>query len=261
MNWGYHNGEEENKIQHEDSLVLSQAQINQVLPEASLWEIEKFSLQLYRKNISAVPGGLAGKDIADVSCGKGGGIRMLSELGAVGDKAEPRTTVGMDFSPVNISECKENYTSEGKRRPAGLSFQQGSATHMPFADGSKDVIVSVEASHCYPSKLQFLKEAHRSLKPDGRLCIIDFMRDFQYDDYKRWIEEAGLVLERDESVTKEVLRASAKVSAEKEAIIEERSPFYMKYFARRFFNTADSVTFNKFASGVYDYRWFTIRKA
>lgn len=261
MNWGYHNGEEENKQQLQDSLVLSKEQIMQVLPDCSLWEVEKFSLQLYRKNISAVPGGLAGKDLADVSCGKGGGIRMLSELGSVGDKTEPKTTVGMDFSPVNVAECKASYTSEGKRRPVGLSFTQGSATHMPFADASKDVIVSVEASHCYPSKLAFLKEAHRSLKPDGRLCVIDFMRENQYADYKRWIEEAGLVLERDESVREEVLRASAKVSAEKEAIIEERAPWYMKYFARRFFNTADSVTFNKFASHVYDYRWFTIRKA
>jgi ubiquinone/menaquinone biosynthesis C-methylase UbiE len=261
MNWGYHWGDDlENKVQTEDSMVLTKAQIEQVLIGASsdLWEVEKFSLQLYRKNVSAVPGGLSGKDVADVSCGKGGGIRMLSELGMVGDSKGPNSVVGMDFSPVNIAECNESY-KEGVR-PACLSFQQGSAIDIPFDDESKDVIISTEASHCYPSKLLFLQHVKRVLRKNGRLCIVDFMRDHQYAAYKEAIKEAGLVMEKDESILEEVIRASRKVSAVKEKYIETRLPWYMHYFAKRFTNTADSVTFHKFVSKTYDYRWFTIKK-
>jgi ubiquinone/menaquinone biosynthesis C-methylase UbiE len=261
MNWGYHWGDElENKVSTEDSMVLTKAQIEQVLIGASsdLWEVEKFSLQLYRKNVSAVPGGLAGKDVVDVSCGKGGGIRMLSELGMVGDKKGPNSVVGMDFSPVNIGECNESYR-EGVR-PACLSFRQGSAIDMPFEDESKDVIISTEASHCYPSKFLFLQHAKRVLRKNGRLCIVDFMRDHQYAAYKEDIKKAGLVMEKDESILEEVIRASRQCSAVKEKLIEERMPIFMHYFAKRFTNTKDSVTFNKFVTKTYDYRWFTIKK-
>jgi len=257
MNWGYHCGDEENKQHKGDHLVLTKQQVKQVLPDCSMWETEKFSLQLYRKNVSAVKGGLAGKDIADVSCGKGGGIRMLAELGAVGDKKRPASVVGMDYSPVSVDDCNRNYPMD--RRPDNLTFVHGSAEAMPFADNSKDVIISTEASHCYPSKLKFLKEAKRCLKPGGRLCIVDFMRVHQYEDYKRFIIEAGLELETDESVLKEVIRASRTVSAHKVELIEKKMPRFLWSLSKRFANTADSVTFQKFTSGVYDYRWFVIK--
>lgn len=261
MNWGYHCNEQsdEEKRDSYKTFELSEKQImKQVLPGvcSDIWQVEKFSLQLYRKNVSAVKGGLAGKDVADVSCGKGGGIRCLSELGAGGDKKTPNSVIGMDFSPVNVRECQTSYDGQIDH----LSFQCGSAEKMPFEDNSKDVIVSVEASHCYPDKIKFLKEAKRVLRKGGRLCIVDFMRmEKEVDNYRKLIADAGLVLERDETILPEVIAASRKCSAVKVALIERLMPRYMWYLSKRFCNTADSVTFHKFTSGVYDYRWFVIK--
>lgn len=182
---------------------------------------------------------------------------MLAELGAVGDTERPKSVIGMDFSPVSVADCDVSYPMD--RRPDNLKFKCGSAEAMPFEDNSKDVIISTEASHCYPTWSTFLKEAKRCLKPGGRLCIVDFMRANTYEKYKKMIADEGLELERDETILQEVIRASRQVSANKVALIEERMPRCLWYLSKRFANTADSVTFKKFTSGVYDYRWFVIK--
>lgn len=140
MNWGYHAPEED-------------------FPEDL--GPERFPLQLY---LSLVRGAaLEGREIAEISCGRGGG---LAEVHA---RIGPASSVGVDLTPGNIALCREHFG----QRP-GLRFEVGDAMDLPFAEGSLDALLSVEASHCYPDQDQFIREAARVLRPGGWLLWTDF---------------------------------------------------------------------------------------
>lgn len=46
---------------------------------------------------------------------------------------------------------------------------QGDADRLPFADGTLDVVINVEASHYYPNFPRFFAGFARVLRPGGHL--------------------------------------------------------------------------------------------
>ena len=106
--------------------------------------------ELYGAVAGAVP--LAGKDVLEVGCGRGGGTAYVFERFA------PRTLTGVDLARSAIRSASRRY---GR---TGLTFVAGDAEQLPLADGSFDVILSVESSHCYPEMRRFLREARRVLR-------------------------------------------------------------------------------------------------
>jgi SAM-dependent methyltransferase len=140
MNWGYDDGRE------------------LVPPSAP----ERLPLQLYRHLVEGTP--LAGKVVVDVSCGCGGGLAHLARA------CVPAEAIGLDFAPGNVSICRRML---GDAAP-NLSFRVGDAEAIPLPAGSADVVLSVEASHCYGDVARFLDEARRVLRPRGHLLWADF---------------------------------------------------------------------------------------
>jgi ubiquinone/menaquinone biosynthesis C-methylase UbiE len=55
------------------------------------------------------------------------------------------------------------------------------ASHIPFEDKSVDVIFLLSAAHeirNHEEKIQFLSECHRICKPDGKVVMVEHLRDF-----------------------------------------------------------------------------------
>ena len=94
------------------------------------------------------------KRVLEVSCGHGGGASYLTRY------LKPAEYVAMDLNPAAIEYCR------GRHAVTGLKFMQGDAMNLPFAAESFDIVINVEASHCYPDFSQFLKEVVRVLKPN-----------------------------------------------------------------------------------------------
>ena len=95
----------------------------------------------------------AGTVMLDVACGPG----LVSAAAA----ARGARVAGVDFSP--------NMVTEARRRNPGLTFQEGDAEALPFADASFDAVVIGFGLHHFPLPGRAIAEARRVLRPGGRL--------------------------------------------------------------------------------------------
>ena len=120
-------------------------------------EPDRYGIQLYDRVARARI--LEGLDVLEVGCGRGGGASFLF------DRHRPATFVGVDLSESSIAHCTERYG-----RP-GLRFVVGDAEHLPFADGSFDVVLNVESSHLLSGR-EPLSRRGRAGAPPGRRAAL-----------------------------------------------------------------------------------------
>lgn len=107
-------------------------------------------------------GPVAGKQILEVACGRGGFVRELTLAGA--------RVAGCDFSlsAVRIAKSKLDQNRSGTVR-SGLV--QGDAQKLPFANASFDIVVSCETIEHVPDAQSAVSEMYRVARPGGRLFL------------------------------------------------------------------------------------------
>lgn len=98
-----------------------------------------------------------GKDVLDVACGEGYGSFSIASVA--------RSVVGVDISDETIKHASVTY------QQSNLTFCQGSAVALQFADASFDVVVSFETIEHLAEQAQMLMEINRVLRPGGVLVI------------------------------------------------------------------------------------------
>lgn len=107
----------------------------------------------------------AGGHVLDVGCGAG----VDALVAAVYVGLEGRVT-GLEFSPEMRQRAQANAALAGA---GNVSFQQGGAEALPFADVSFDLLLSNGVYNLVLKKRLALAEACRVLRPGGRLQIAD----------------------------------------------------------------------------------------
>lgn len=83
---------------------------------------------------------------------------------------ETHTMEATDFSPDMIAQAKR----ESRFPSAKLHFSVQDMFHLPYADGSFDVVIVANALHIVPEPEQALREIRRVLKDDGVLIAPTF---------------------------------------------------------------------------------------
>ncbi|XP_027879387.1 uncharacterized protein LOC114148360 [Xiphophorus couchianus] len=101
------------------------------------------------------PFGLA----VDVGCGSGQGTRILSKHFA--------SVVGTDVSPAQLEVALQ------QAKEPNITYRQCVAEELPFADSSADLVTAMSAFHWF-DRPRFLQEAHRVLKPQGCLALLNY---------------------------------------------------------------------------------------
>ncbi|MEO7413468.1 MAG: phthiotriol/phenolphthiotriol dimycocerosates methyltransferase [Opitutaceae bacterium] len=210
-------------------------------------EPNRASIQLYHHVAS--PADLRGKKILEISCGHGGGASFLART------CRPAAYTGLDLNPSGIAFCRQRH-----RHVEGLNFVQGDAQNLPFADATFDVVVNVEASHCYPSFPRFLQEVSRVLRPGGDFAYTDFRFRSQWTEWENAISSTPFQMRQAREINAEVLRGMDRNSGRSLALILRHLPAFMHGLGRDFAGVKGSRVYTAIQDRVASYRSWHFEK-
>ena len=209
-------------------------------------EPNRTSIQLYHRVAGAVP--LGGRDVLEVSCGRGGGARFVAQyLG-------PRRLVGLDLTESAVAFCARHHRREG------VNFVCGNAQRLPFPDGAFDAVLNVEASHCYPDVTRFFAEARRVLRSSGYLLYADLRGDWDYAKWREQIAESGFEIVEEEEITPFVVKALDTTDQRTRQLVGRFSRRIGRRLLLLFAAAKGTAIYDGFASGRIHYLRFVLRR-
>ena len=215
------------------------------LPPTDREGLDRLSLQHYEQTCA---GHVAGKDVLEVGCGRGGGAELTKRvLGA-------RSVTAVDLTASSIKWCKRRWANSGVR------FQVGNAQDLPLGDSCFDVVLNVESSHTYPDCQQFLDEAFRVLRPQGLLLLADLRIGYKMPILRNQILAAGFVIEEDHDITEHVTRSLEIDSPARRQWVDTSMPRPLRQASYEFAGVAGTGLFAGFESHEWEYHRFVARK-
>ena len=216
------------------------------IPLSDREQVNRYCIQLYHHVAAAI--NLSGKDVVEVGSGRGGGAAYITRY------LKPRSMVGIDFSRKAIEFCRKYYSIDG------LSFSQGDAENLPLADGSVDVVINLESSHCYGSMTRFLGEVYRVLRSNGFLLFSDHRDQDKTALLRAQLKDSGLSVVSEHDITLNVVRALELDNDRKERLIARKCPRILKHEAEEFAAMKGTRAYETFKSGHSRYLSFVLCK-
>lgn len=111
--------------------------------------------------------------VLDVGCGLGGPTKYLTRY------YSPARVHGVNISAYQLEICR--------RRAPDSHFHLMAAERLEFADNTFDTVVSVEAAAHFNGHREFLRGAHRVLKPGSELAVADILFHTQPESFPRMV--------------------------------------------------------------------------
>ena len=171
----------------------------------------------------------------DVGCGRGGTVALLAEtFGAV--------ATGVDLSPEAIAFCRSTHGH-------GTRFEVGDAEHLPFDDGSFDVVTNMESSHTYPNLRAFFMEVQRVLAEGGTFLYTDLLPVPRWAEVRMLLASLGLRAESERDITANVLLSCDEVATNRARAFGGSSEMIDNFLA-----VPGSVVYEQMRSGAWEYR-------
>ncbi len=119
-----------------------------------------------------------------IDVGAGTGIATRAVARALGER--------LSITGIEPSEGMRTQALEATPEDAGITYRDGIAEHLPFADTTLDLVLSAQALHWF-DRPGFYRDAGRVLKPGGMLACLNNNRDWRECAFAEGYEE---ILER-----------------------------------------------------------------
>lgn len=189
-------------------------------------EAERYCIQLYHRALAGID--VAGTDVLEVSCGRGGGVSYLRRYLA------PKTVTGLDVAHHAIAFCRRAH------RLPGLRFIRGEAENLPALDASLDRVLNVEASFCYADFDRFLAEVRRVLRPGGYFHFADLRLADEVGPLMAAFGRSGLTVLAADDIGAGVTRALARDAPRRAEAVRRQAPWLLRGAMRTFAGTEGS---------------------
>lgn len=197
-------------------------------------ENERAFIGLYQQAVEGLP--VKGARVLEVGSGRGGGSRYIARY------YQPASVVGLDYSPDTVRLARRLNSDT-----AALSFETGDAERLPFADGSFDIVVNIESSHCYADVGAFAREVSRVLAPGGWFTFADMRAKNAIADLDGHLDVPGLNLETERNISPQVV--AALDHAEKRKRDRIGKVWLMRRFMTEFSGAKGSVLYKSLVGG------------
>jgi arsenite methyltransferase len=107
----------------------------------------------------------AGNTVVDLGCGAGLDVLLAArEVGPTG------RAVGVDLLDSMVDRAR---SAAAEADLAQAEFRAAEMERVPMPDGSADAVISNGSFNLSARKSRVMAEAHRLLRPGGRLCVSD----------------------------------------------------------------------------------------
>ncbi|MBB4953490.1 SAM-dependent methyltransferase [Agrobacterium vitis] len=209
-------------------------------------EDERVFIGLYQQAIDGLA--LQGLRVLEVGSGRGGGSRYIARY------YKPAAMIGLDYSPQTVRLARR-LNADTK----ALSFEIGDAEHLPFPDGSFDVVINIESSHCYANVNAFAHEVARVLTPGGWFTFADMRGKGSVEELERQLSVPGLELVSHGNISSRVVAALDAGEARKRARINKGR--WMRGFMSEFAGSPGSQLYQGLAGGQVIYLAYRYQKA
>jgi SAM-dependent methyltransferase len=206
-------------------------------------EPDRSCIQLYDTVARAVP--LAGRDVLEVGCGRGGGASFVARY------HRPARMVAVDLAPRAVALAAARFPVPN------LTFRTGDAEQLPFAAASFDAVLNVESSHCYGRIADFFGEVRRVLRPGGAFLYADFRPREELPAWRAALRDAGLRIETERDLTPGVVAALDADDDGKRSMIDGLIDRPLAGVFRQFAGLRGTMIYDELRSGALTYLAFT----